>query len=182
MVRSQSHSVSSTCSQAVEPKPPVGSGGDDSKGSESTHQGDSKTDEEDRASPGGEAPGDGDSQYGESSDVESSDDGEVTDVAEQEGDHDEETKGTSSKTEESDSKSSSSSSESDVEIPAQVTPLAKETKGGTSMTETKTGNPNPSQTPSLPVVNNKDTEEEQKVSDERTPGSWTRTSMSGMSE
>ena len=37
MVRSQSHSVSSTSSQAVELKPLAGSGGDDSKGSESTH-------------------------------------------------------------------------------------------------------------------------------------------------
>ena len=81
-------------------------------------------------------------------------------MAELEEDHDKETKGTSSGTEESDSEIGSSSSESDIEIPAQVAPLAKETKGDTSMTETKTGNPNSSQTPSLPKVNNEDTEEE----------------------
>ena len=51
MVRSQSHSASSTSSQAVELKPPAGSGGNDSKSSESTCQGDSETDEEVRASP-----------------------------------------------------------------------------------------------------------------------------------
>ena len=67
--------------------------------------------------------------------------------------------GTSNKTKKSDSESSSSSSESHVKIPAQVVPLAKETKGGTSMRETKTGNPNSSQMPSLPKANH-NTEEE----------------------
>ena len=162
MVRSLSHLASSTSSQAVKLKPLAGSGGNDSKGSESTCQGDSKTNEEDGTGPGGEAPRDGEGQDGESSDIESSDDGEIMDTAEPEKDHDEETKGTSSETEESDSQSSSSSLESDVDIPGQVAPLAKETKGGASMTETKTGNPNSSQMPSQPEVNNKDTEEEQK--------------------
>ena len=77
MVRSQSHSASSTNSQAVEPKPPAGSGGNDSKGSESTCQGDSKTDEEDMAGPGGEVPRDAEGQDGKSSDVESSNDGVI---------------------------------------------------------------------------------------------------------
>ena len=118
LVRSQSHSVSSTSSQAVELKPPAGSGGNDSKGSKSTCQGDSETDEEDRASPGGKAPGDGEGQDSESSNVESYDDSEITDATEPKEDHDKETKGTSSKTEGSDSESSSSSLESDIEIPA----------------------------------------------------------------
>ena len=83
-------------------------------------------------------------------------------MAEAEEDHDKETQGTSSEVEESDSKSSSSSSESDIEIATQVVPLAKETKRGASMTETKTGNPSSSQTPSLPEFDNKNTEEEQK--------------------
>ena len=147
MVRSQSHSASSTSSQAVELKSLAGSGGDVSKGSESTYQGDSKTDEEDGAGPGVEVPRDREGQDGESSGIESSNDGETTDVAELEEDHDEETKGASRETADSDSKSSSSSSESDVEIPSQVVPLAKETKGGASVTETKTGNPNSSQMP-----------------------------------
>ena len=163
MARPQSHSVSSTGSQAVELKSPAGSGGDDSKGSKSTCQGGSETDEEDRAGSGGKAPGDKEGQDGGSSDVESSSSGEIADVAEPEEDHDEETEGTSSETEESDSKSSSSSLESDVEIPAQVVPLAREIKGGASMKETKTHNPNFSQMPSLPDVDNKDTGEERKV-------------------
>ena len=83
-------------------------------------------------------------------------------MVELEEDHDEETEGTSSETEESDSESNSSSSESDIEIPAQTAPPAKETKEDPSMTETKTGNPNSSQTLSLPEVDNKDTEEEWK--------------------
>ena len=162
MVRSQSHSASSTSYQAVELKPLAGSGGDDSKGSESTCQGDNETDEEDGAGPGGKYPRDGEGQDSESSDIESSDSSEVTDAVEPEEDHDEETKGTSSETEESDSKSNSSSLESDVEIPAHAVPPAKETKGDASMTETKTGNPNSSQMPSLPEVDDKDTGEEQK--------------------
>ena len=162
MARSRSHSVSSTSSQAVELKPPALSGGNDSKGSESTCQGDSKTNKEDGARPGGEAPGDGEGQDSESSNIESSNGGEIMDVAELEEDHDEETKGTSSETEESDSESNSSSLESDIEIPAQAVPPAKETKGNASMTETKTGNPSSSQMPSLPEVNNKDTGEEWK--------------------
>ena len=130
MVRSQSHSVSSTGSQAVELKSLAGSGGDDSKGSESTCQGGSETNEEDGASSGGKATGNGEGQDGGSSNIENSANGEIADVPELEEDYDEETKGTSSETEESDSESSSSSSESDIEIPAQVVPLAKETKGG----------------------------------------------------
>ena len=49
--------------------------------------------------------------------------------------------------------------ESDGKIWTGVASLAKETKGGTSMKETKTGNPNSSQTPSLPDTDKKDTEE-----------------------
>ena len=157
MVRSWSHSTSSTSFHAVELRSPAGSGGDDSKGSESTCQGDKETNEEDGAGPGGKAPGDAEGQESESSNIESSNASEITDVAELEEDHDKETEGTSSEMEESDSESNSSSLESDVEIPAQVAPPAKETKGGASMKETKTGNPNSSQTPSLPEVDNKDT-------------------------
>ena len=108
-------------------------------------------------------PRDGEGQDGGSSDLESSGGGEITDAAEPEEDHDEETEGTSRETEESDSESSSSYSKTHGEIPAQPTSLVKKTKGGTSMKETKIGNPNSSQTPSLPNFNSKDTEEEQKV-------------------
>ena len=177
MVRSQSHSASSTSSQTVKLKPPAGSGGDDSNGSESTCQDGSKTDEEDGVSSGGEAPKDREGQDGGSSDVESSSGAEIANVAEPEEDHDEETEGTSCETEESDFESSSSSLESDVEIPAQAAPLGKETKGGTSMKETKTGNPNSSQMPSLPKV---DKWRSSKFSDPRMPSSWTRTSTSGV--
>ena len=114
MVRSWSHSASSTGSQAVELKPPAGSGGNDSEDSESICQDGSKTEEEDGASFGGKAPGDGEGQDSGSSDVESSCSSEIVDVAEPEEDYDKETKGTSSETEESDSESSSSSLESDM--------------------------------------------------------------------
>ena len=77
---------------------------------------------------GGEAPRDGEGQDGGSSDVESSGSGEITDAAEPEEDHDEETGGTNRETEESDSESSSSSSKTGGEIPAQPTSLVKELK------------------------------------------------------
>ena len=77
MVMSRSHSASSTSSQAVELKPPAGSGGDNSKGSESTCQDGSETNEEEGASFGGEAPEDGEGQDSRSSDVESSNGSEI---------------------------------------------------------------------------------------------------------
>ena len=51
-----------------------------------------------RVCSGGEAPRDGEDQDGGSSDVESSGSGEITDAAEPEEDHDEETGGTSRET------------------------------------------------------------------------------------
>ena len=56
MERSHSSSVSSTHSQEIKPKSPVGSGGKDSDDSDSTSKDGNKTDEEDKADSDGKAP------------------------------------------------------------------------------------------------------------------------------
>ena len=104
IVRSRSNSVSSTSSQTVEIKLPVGSGDEGGKDSKSTSQDGSETNEESEAGSGDEAPGDGDCQDSRGSYTEGSSGG------------DEEAKGSSSDTRESSSQSSYSSLETDSEI------------------------------------------------------------------
>ena len=157
MERSCSSSVSSTHSQEVKPKSPAGSGGKDSDDNDSTSQEGNETDEEDEANSNGEAPGDREDSDSKSSDSEDSNGG--SEIA----DHNKGAKESNSKAEGSDAESDSSSSETDGEIPTRAATPAKETKGGTLMKEAKGGNPNSSQTLSLPDLDSKDTEEEWKV-------------------
>ena len=143
--------MSSTHCQEVKPKSLTGSSGEDSNHSHSTSQEGSKTNEEDEASPDGEASGNGEGSDSGSSESEgSSSDSEITDVADPEEDH----KGSSSEAEGLDAECGSSSLETDGEIPTRVATPMKKTKGG---------NPNSSQMLSLPDLNSKDTEEEQKI-------------------
>ena len=151
MERSCSSSASSTHSQEVKPKSSAGSGGEDSDGSHSTSQEGRKTNEKDKAGSDGKASRNGEGSDGGSSDSEGSDgDGEITDVADPEEDHE----ASSSEAEGSDTECGSSSSETAGQIP---------TRAATPMKETKGGNPNSSQMLSLPDLNSKDTEEEWKV-------------------
>ena len=151
MERSHSSSTSSTHFQEVKPKSPAGSGGEDSNSSDSTSQ------EGNKANSDGEAPRDGEGSDSRSSDSEGSDGvGEIAD-------HDGGAKKSNSEAEGSDAESSSNSLETDGEIPTRAATQANETKGGTLMKEAKGGNPNSSQTLSLPDLDSKDSEEQWKV-------------------
>ena len=157
MERSHSSSTSSALSQGVKLKSPAGSGGKDSDNSNSTTQEGNKTDEEDEADSNGEAFGDG-----KGSDDESSDSKDPHDSGEMP-DNNGGAKESNTKAEGSYVESGFSFSETDGEIRPRAATLGMETKGGTPMKEAKGGNPNSSQTFSLPDLDSKDTEEEWKV-------------------
>ena len=135
LVRSCSHSESSTHFHAAVPESPAGSGGEGHEDSKSTSQDGDGTDHESAAGSDDEAPRDDEHQTGESSDSASS--SSNVEEAERPG----------SEMEGSTSQGSQSSSESNGEMPVHAATPLRETGKDTATTEAKTSAPSPSQLP-----------------------------------
>ena len=148
LVRSLSHSASSTHSQTAAPESPVGSGSEGHEYNKSTsHDGDG-TDDKSAAGSDDEAPEDDEHQAGESSNsTSSSNDAEEAEKSDGE-------------VEGSTSQSSQSSSESDGEMPVLAATPLKEMGKDTATKEAKMSALSASQLP--PNTNNKATEAELK--------------------
>ena len=148
LVRSYSHSVSSTASHAAMPELPAGSSGEGHEFSKSTYQDGDGTNNESTAGSDDEAPGDDEHQAGESSDSVSS----SSNV--------EEAKKSGSEAEGSTCQSSQSSSESDGEMPVHAAVPPRDTGKDTAAKEAKTSSPSSFKLP--PDADSKVTEAEQK--------------------
>ena len=156
LVRSCSHSESSTGSHAAVPESPAGSGGQGHEYSKSTSQDGDGTDDKSVAGSDDEAPRDDEHQAGESSNSTSS----SSDVKEADR--------SCSEAEGSTSQSSQSSSESDGEMPVCAAAPSKETGKDTATKEAKTSVPSPSWLP--PDADSKVTEAEWKY--QRCKDAW----------
>ena len=148
LVRSNSHSASSTGSHTAVPESPAGSGGEGHKYSKFTSQDGNGTDDESVAGSDDESPGDDEHQASESSNSTSS----SSDA--------EEAKRSGGEVEGSTSQSSQSFFESDGEMPVHAAAPSKETGKDTATKEAKTSAPSSSKP--LPDADSKVTEAEWK--------------------
>ena len=148
LVRSHSHSASSTSSHAAAPGSLAGSGGEGHEDSKSTSEDGSETNNKSMAGSDDKAPGDDEHKAGEGSNIANS----SSDV--------EEAKRSGDEVDGSTSQGSQSSFESDGEMPVHAAMPSKETGKNTATKEAKTSAPSSSKPP--PHTDSKVTKAEQK--------------------